>query len=337
MKNILKQSEESDINSKRNNFHSAVIRLTAYYSVGVIIILTVFSVLVYGLFARSIDEEVREDKTVMEIEEEFHSEAKENLLNILLLSDVIILVIAIFLSYSFSKKTLRPLEIAYQKQKRFVADAAHELRTPLAVMKAGTEVMSQKERSMPEYKKFLSECGEEVNRLIALSNDLLFLARNESEVQNDFAPISLSDIVAKQCELIVPYAKTKDVRVYSDITKEIVIAGKGDNITRMVLNLLKNSVDYNKAGGNVTVTLSKKGNRALFSVQDTGIGIAEKNIPFIFDRFFKADSARTQNSSVGSGLGLAIVNDIVVRHGGKINVTSVLGEGSIFNIEIPFI
>ncbi len=339
MKNTLKQSEVSGTNSKPNNFRAAVLRLTTYYSIGVCVILFIFSGLVYGLFAQSIDDDIREDESRMEIEEEeeFHSEVKENLFNILLMSDAILLLIAVLVSYIISKKTLEPLEIAYQKQKRFVADAAHELRTPLAVMKAGGEVISQKERSIAEYQKFLSESGEEVERLIKLSNDLLLLAHSENRAQDNFAEISLSDIAEKQCESIVPYAKMKQIGVGRVIAGGIKILGKKDDITRLILNLLKNAVDYNKIGGSVTVALSKKGSKALLSVKDTGIGISEKNLPFIFDRFYKVDSSRTQSASSGSGLGLAIVNDIVVRHGGTIKVTSKIGEGSTFEVEIPFI
>ncbi len=337
MKSILKQSEVSDINSKPNNFKAAVIRLTVYYSIGVFIILTIFSLLVYGLFVESISEEVREDEQEIEREEIFHSEAKENLFNILLISDAILIFISIFISYFLSKKTLEPLENAYQKQKRFVADAAHELRTPLAVMKAGGEVVSQKERSLEEYQKFVLESTEEVDRLIKLSNDLLFLANNENNTKDVFSSISFSEIISNQCESILPYAKLKNVKFESEISEGININGKKDDVVRLVLNLLKNAVDYNKVGGTVFVSLYKKGNKAIFSVKDSGIGISGKNLPFIFERFYKADSSRTQNISSGSGLGLAIVNDIVIKHGGSINVSSVVDEGTEFKVEIPFI
>lgn len=337
MKNILKQSEVSDINSKPNNFKAAVIRLTVYYSIGVFIILTIFSLLVYGLFVESISEEVHEDEQEIEREEIFHSEAKENLFNILLISDAILIFISIFISYFLSKKTLEPLENAYQKQKRFVADAAHELRTPLAVMKAGGEVVSQKERSLEECQKFVLESTEEVDRLIKLSNDLLFLANNENNTKDVFSNISFSEIINNQCESILPYAKLKNVKFESEISEGINISGKKDDVVRLVLNLLKNAVDYNKVGGSVFVSLYKKGNKAIFSVKDSGIGISGKNLPFIFERFYKADSSRTQNISSGSGLGLAIVNDIVIKHGGSINVSSVVDEGSEFKVEIPFI
>lgn len=337
MKNIFKQLGVSDTNSKPDDFKAAVIRLTAYYSAGVFIILSVFSILVYGLFVQSIDDHLREDKSRIEREESFYSEAKENLFNILLISDVGLLFITILISYSMSKRTLEPLEIAYQKQKKFVADAAHELRTPLAVMKAGGEVMSQKERSVSEYQRFISESGEEVERLIKLTNDLLFLAHNKSTTKNDFASFSFSDISKKQCESIVPYAKLKQIKVSSEIAEGINVNGKKDEVVRLVLNLLKNAIDYNRVGGTVFVKLSKNGNKALLSVQDTGIGIADKDSPSIFDRFYKADLSRTQSSFSGSGLGLAIVKDIVMTHKGVVRVSSKVGQGSTFEVEIPFI
>jgi signal transduction histidine kinase len=337
MKNIFKQSGVSDTNSKPDNFKAAVIRLTAYYSVGVFVILAIFSILVYGLFVESLDTDVREDESGIEIEEAFHSEARENLFNILLISDAVLLFITIFISYFLSKRTLEPLELAYQKQKKFVADAAHELRTPLAVMKAGGEVVSQKERSVAEYQRFILESGEEVERLIKLSNDLLLLASNESTTKDDFKHVIFSLLTKKQCESIVPYANLKQVTVSSEIAEGITINGKEDDIKRLLLNLIKNAVDYNKVKGTIFIRLSKKGTMALLSVKDTGVGIADKDIPFIFDRFYKADSSRTQDASSGGGLGLAIVSDIVAQHGGSINVASVTGNGSVFEIEIPFI
>lgn len=173
--------------------------------------------------------------------------------------------------------------------------------------------------------------------LLFLSNDLLFLANNENTMKNNFIQISFSDISKKQCESIVPYSNLKQVTVLSEIAEGITINGKEDDIKRLLLNLLKNAVDYNKIGGTVFVKLSKKGTTAILSVKDTGVGIADKDIPFIFDRFYKADSSRTQNASSGSGLGLAIVRDIVAQHGGSIHVASRMGEGSVFEIEIPFI
>jgi signal transduction histidine kinase len=252
-------------------------------------------------------------------------------------SDALLLFIAVLISYLLSKKTLEPLEVAYQKQKRFVADAAHELRTPLAVMKAGGEVIIQRERSVLEYQHFLAEFSEEVERLIKLSNDLLYLANSEGGIKSALTPISFSDITQKQSESILLYAKLKQVVVHLEIAEGISILGQKDDVTRLVLNLLKNAVDYNKVGGTITVTLAKKGNQALLQVKDTGIGIAAKNIAPIFDRFYKADSSRTQSASVGTGLGLSIVNDIVTRHSGTIRVSSVLGQGSVFQVEIPFI
>ncbi len=336
MKHISKQSEVLGINSNHNEFKKAVLRLTLYYTAGVFIILSLFSFLIYGLFVTRYDRTFHEG-VHSENAETIGDEIKENLLHILIVSDLTLLVIAVFVSYGLSRKTLSPLEEVYQKQKRFIANAAHELRTPLAVLKAGGQLIAEKERSSDEYKKFVHESLEEVGRLIDLSNDLLFLAQNTSHSIGDVQLFYLSETCLKQCLHIAPYAEMKSNVVESDIAPDISLRGKQSDIERLILNLLKNAIDYNHAQGTVLVTLVKKSGKAVLSVQDSGIGISSKDLPYIFERFYKADTARTYNKNSGTGLGLAIVSDIVREHGATIAVESELGKGSRFEVTFPLV
>jgi signal transduction histidine kinase len=333
MKNTSKQSEGSDISSRPNEFKLAVFRLTAYYSAGVFLVLVIFSFLVYGLFAQSINVDLHDDEDRGGQEEVFHIEIKENLSDILITSDLILFFVTVLVSYVLSKKTLAPLELAYQKQKRFVADAAHELRTPLAVMKAGAEVLSRKERTVLEYQKFLAESLEEIERLIKLSNDLLFLARSDKVVIGAHELVSMSDLCHAQIDSIAPYAKLQQVVISKEIGENIAVFGKKSDLSRLILNIIKNAIDYNKPDGLVNVVLIKKNTKAILRVQDTGIGIAAKDLPNVFDRFFKADSSRSV--SPGTGLGLAIARAIAADHQGSIHVQSILGQGSTFELELP--
>lgn len=331
MKRILKQLGGSVTSSNRNDFRWTVLRLTAYYTGGVVAILLTFSFLVYGIFTTRYDRAFQEGMQ----SETISFEIKENLSDILIISDIFLLSMTVIVAYALSKKTLAPLEETYQKQKRFVADAAHELRTPLAVMKAGAEVLLEKERKIEDYQKFTKESLEEVERLITLSNDLLFLTHSAKTSQAPMSHLSLSAICKKQCELITAYAHTKDVAVRPHVAEGIFITGIESAITRLVLNLLKNAVDYNREGGTVDLSLQKKDTKALLIIEDSGIGIASKDLPHIFERFYKADSARTYKKFSGTGLGLAIASEISKEHNGSIEVHSVPGKGTRFNVSLP--
>lgn len=338
MKNIFKQFAELVTASKQSDYNKAIIKLTSYYSAGVFIILIIFNVLVYGLFINSIHDETNERREhapfeveIEELEESQITELQDDLVSILLISDAIIFIIALITAYIISKRTLEPLEKAYAKQKRFVADAAHELRTPLAVMQAGSEVALNNTRTESEYRNFIKEFLEEVKRLTTLSNDLLFLASSNNENLQSFSKISLSEICKKQIHSIKPYSDIKNILIENKIEDNIFIKGKNDDIIRLLVNLLKNSIDYNKENGSVSLALKKINSNTVLSIKDTGIGIKKENIPYIFDRFYKADNSRVNNAS-GTGLGLAIVKEIVNEHNAIIKVSSTLGQGTIFEI-----
>lgn len=342
MSNIFKQFEAWATHLKADNFGWAVMRLTLYYTTGVFLILGVFSILIYTLVTTNLEtnllERQEEDISILEIKDEpvLH-EVTENLLDILLVSDSIVLIFTLGVSYVLARKTLAPLKEAYQKQKKFVADAAHELRTPLAVLKAGSELLMQHERSTAEYKKFIEESHEEIERLISLSNDLLFLAQHTEQKEDVGERFSFSDMCMSLCESMRPYSLLKGVSLHTHIDEEVSFEGNKNDLSQLILNLLKNAIDYNKPEGSVTCSLTKDHAEVLLTIEDTGIGISEDDLPHIFDRFYKADVSRTQKlaSTTGSGLGLSIVKEIVARLGGAIQVESVIGKGTIFTLRFP--
>ncbi|QQR64512.1 HAMP domain-containing histidine kinase [Candidatus Kaiserbacteria bacterium] len=342
MNTILKRFAALVTNSTATNFKGAVIRLTAYYTLGVFCILVVFSVAVYILFSQGVERELEiehgsdEYKEMLEMRNEpLLHEVTENLFDILVVSDIVLLFMTLIVSYLLARKTLAPLAESYQRQKQFVADAAHELRTPLAVLKAGGEVLLQGERTTPQYRQFLMESQDEINRLITLSNDLLFLVRNTEGRVRTVAPFLFNDVCIAQCERLVAYAAQKEVTVSHRVDTAVTLVGNQDDMTRLVLNVLKNAVDYNTRGGSVTLSLEKVHREAVLRITDTGIGIAEEDIPRIFERFFKVDVARTQKATTGSGLGLAIVKEIADAHGGTLRVTSIKSEGTTIELRVP--
>ncbi|MCX6754295.1 MAG: HAMP domain-containing sensor histidine kinase [Candidatus Nomurabacteria bacterium] len=342
MKNIYKQFVESATLSSQSEFKKAVLLLTIYYALGVFVVLTIFNIIVYALFTNSISMNVIEKQehskiqtNIRYLEENQIEEMQDNLLNILFISDGLILFITLIAAYLSSKRTLAPLETAYKKQARFVADAAHELRTPLAVMKAGSEVILRKDRDGNEYIKFIKESLDEVERLTTLSNNLLFLVNNKKKI-GVFSDISFSELCKKQIKNISAYAQTKDIEIKDQVNEDIYVSGNEDDLIRLFINLIKNAIDYNKKDGEVVVSLKKDNNKIILSIKDSGIGIKKEELSLIFERFYKADNSRTQNSS-GTGLGLSIVKEIVDEHRGAIKVTSDLEKGTIFKVIFPCI
>lgn len=340
MNTIFKQLEELVTNLKANDFNGAVLRLTAYYTFSVFCILLTFSFLIYVLFLFGTEHEFLKpdpghNQKWEQRETAAFKEIQSDLFDVLFFSDLAFLLVSIVVSYLLARRTLAPLSLSYQLQRRFIADAAHELRTPLAVIKAGSEVLLQHERGGDQYKKFIGESLEEVDRLIALSNDLLFLAQNKELKKGIPVKFSLSDACTQQSSSILSYAGKKGITILTTIAPSVSIEGRMHDMARLMLNLLKNAIDYNTHGGSVTVSVSKEGASAVLIVRDTGIGINEKDMSRIFDRFYKTDSSRTQTEETGSGLGLSIVYDILLEHHGTVTVESKRGVGTTFTLRFP--
>ncbi len=328
--------------SKQSEFRRATLVLTSYYTAGVLVILLIFNIIVYGLFVTNIHTIQEKEFEQYEIYEDEQFEAgelrmltlKDDLIFILLISDAIILLITLLLAYFLAKLTLAPVELAYQKHERFVSDAAHELRTPLAVIQAGSQVILRKKRSVDEYINYIQESLDEVKRLTILSNDLLFLARSNQKQIKHQSLVSFSEICTKQIKAMLPYAQTKKIELKNKISENVVIRGNESDLIRLVVNLLKNAIDNNKVNGSVTIALEQRVASIVFTVKDTGIGISKKDLSLIFERFYKADNARTRNST-GTGLGLAIVKEIVDEHFGSISAKSTLNKNTIFRVVFP--
>ncbi len=346
MKNILKQFVEWVMPSNQSEYKKATVSLTIYYTLSVVLVLVVFNLLVYFLFNSNFNEsrnEYLEHSLLGEFEsnegkynEDWAEQVQESFTGILLTSDLIIIFLTLVLAYVLAKKTLTPLEESYKKQARFVADAAHELRTPLAVMQAGGEVVLRSDRSVGEYKKFISESLDEVKRLTTLSNNLLFLARSDKKKVNLIVENSFTDICRKQIEAMRSYASKKNIVIVDSIGNNVFVLGDGDDLIRMIVNLLKNAVDYSHKDGEIEVSLKKQNNKAVLVIKDFGVGIKESDLGHIFERFYKADDSRTLNST-STGLGLAIVLEIVKEHKGTIKVDSILGKETIFTVILPCI
>ncbi len=230
------------------------------------------------------------------------------------------------------------LERSFAALRRFTADASHELKTPLTVVRAGVERAITRPDTAPETLATLEETLQEVNRMTELLDSLLTLARaDEGRAELHLEPVDLRQILeeaGETGELLAEHAGVGiDIRLPSE---PVVVSVDRSRVRQLALNLIENAVKYTPRGGQVSVELGSSNGRAVFTVADTGIGIAPGDLPHVFDRFWRADSARTRTSErAGTGLGLAICKWIAEAHGGTIEVQSRPGRGTTFTVGLP--
>ncbi|BCR03516.1 two-component sensor histidine kinase [Desulfuromonas versatilis] len=232
---------------------------------------------------------------------------------------------------------LHRLEESFNKIKQFTGDASHELRTPLAILRGETEVTLRWAKDPEELRRTLESNMEEIDRMERIIEDLLTLAKSEAgESRLEITSFSLSDQLQDLYLQGRMLAEPKDIEfsLTLRVDKEILIDADQLQLHRVFLNLISNAIKYTPRGGKVDVSLTVQGDQAVVAVADTGIGIGQQHLPHIFDRFYRVDEARNREVG-GTGLGLAIVKWIVAAHGGRIEVRSTPGEGSVFTVYIP--
>ncbi|HET9387274.1 MAG TPA: HAMP domain-containing sensor histidine kinase [Gemmatimonadales bacterium] len=230
------------------------------------------------------------------------------------------------------------LERSFAALRRFTADASHELKTPLTVVRAGVERAITRADMPQEALAPLEETLQEVNRMTELLDALLTLARaDEGRAELHREPVDLREIIEEAGETGELLAEHAGVRIEIRLPPEpVVVAVDRSRLRQLALNLIENAVKYTPQGGQVSVELAGSDGRVTFTVADTGIGIAPGDLPHVFDRFWRADSARTRTSErAGTGLGLAICKWIAEAHGGTIEVQSRPGRGTTFTVGLP--
>jgi two-component system sensor histidine kinase SenX3 len=215
----------------------------------------------------------------------------------------------------------------------FVANASHELKTPVASMVALSETLVAAANDPPALAKFLGRLQQEAIRLANLVQDLLALSRLEGGAL-ERRPVRLDLVVSGEADRLRPRAGELGVRVVLDQPTEVVVSGAESDLGLLVHNLLDNAVRYTPDGGQVRISLAAQDGIAVLRVDDTGIGIPSRDLDRVFERFYRVDEARSRETG-GTGLGLSIVRHIAESHGGTAGARSVLGAGSTFTVEIP--
>jgi signal transduction histidine kinase len=230
------------------------------------------------------------------------------------------------------------LATAEKEQQQFIADVSHELRTPLTVLRGSLEVTLEEERQPEEYREALGNALIEVRHLSRLSQNLLFLVRGESgRITLSFANLDLTRLLADLSRELVPAASDRGLSATAELPERSIMAFvDADRLQQVFHNLFENAMRYTPSGGSIKVRLSEAPGEAIMEVADTGIGIPEKDLPYVFERFFRSDRARRAYSG-GSGLGLSIARWIVEAHKGRIEVASVPGKGSVFTVRLPLV
>lgn len=247
-------------------------------------------------------------------------------------------------SWSLAGLAMQPIYHSYAKMQQFTADAAHELRTPLATIRAIVESTREvTSLTDEETQEAFAGIDRQSQRLVQLAQDLLLLSRLEVSTETASNPVGeelptccLNDLILDVVESLSVLEIAAAIHITTQIQtpKPLYVAGDESQLIRLISNLVTNALQYTPPGGNVTVTLAKEDQSALIQIQDTGIGIAPQDQAHIFDRFYRVKHDRSRHTG-GAGLGLAIAKAIVKAHNGSLDLQSELGRGSTFIIRLP--
>ena len=227
------------------------------------------------------------------------------------------------------------LENSFKQIRQFSSDASHELRTPLTVLKGQNELILGKPRKLEEYQEVIVSNLEEINYMSKVLEDLFVLSKSdENQVNLDCKQFNLKPFLEEVCKHAEVLAEEKNIKITITYLEAVGIKGDEVRLRQMVWNILQNGIKYTQTGGELKVSLRNDREFALITIQDTGIGIPEEDLAFIFNRFYRVDKARSRDEG-GSGLGLSICRQIAGAHKGNIEVESKLGVGTRFKIRLP--
>lgn len=231
---------------------------------------------------------------------------------------------------------LDKIETAFEKEKQFTSDASHELRTPVAVILSECEYMTECAKTEDEYKESALSIKNQTEKMSKLISELLTISRmDKNTIQTNFEETDISELLSFVCDE-QEEINGDNITLVREIESDVFANADKFLIARLFINLISNAYRYSKDTGEIIVKLAKADGNVVFSVKDTGIGIAESDIPKIWERFYQADPSRSSGND-GVGLGLSMVKWIANVHNGDVTVTSELGVGSEFTFEFPIV
>ena len=246
------------------------------------------------------------------------------------------IILFVVVAAVFSLWALRPIRQAWQAQKQFVADASHDLKTPITVILANASiVLEHPERSVGSQKQWIESIQHEGKSMQTLVSDLLLLAQtDEKSTPHQFVTLDFSELVQRELLQFESVAFENNVNLETQLQERLVVQGDAARLRRLVATLADNACKYAGSGGNVRTRLEASGKFCMFTVYNSGPLISAEDLPHVFDRFYRANKARTRNKE-GHGLGLAIAQAIAQEHGGFIEARSNTEEGTVFTLKLP--
>jgi two-component system, OmpR family, sensor histidine kinase CiaH len=329
-------------------FQSARLKLTAWYLLIIMVISIMFSIAFYRTSTWEIQRVIDRIRYLQSQSDRFMLptprdaiitldqlyDVKKRLQISLIIVNGIIFVLAGGAGYFLAGRTLRPIKTMVDEQNQFISDASHELRTPIATLRAEMEAsLLEKHLSDKEARTLISSNLEELGKLQELTNSLLQLShggQNGEYMQH----VSLQETIQAAYKKVAPLAKKKKIHfALSQVKGEI--KGNKNSLVEVFVNLFDNAIKYSPEKTQVTLAALNKKNTVIIIIADEGLGIDAKNLPHIFDRFYRVDKSRSQAD--GYGLGLSIARKIICAHNGSIEVDSTVNKGTTFTITFPLI
>jgi signal transduction histidine kinase len=331
-------------------FHKTSLRLTGLYLAILMTISIIFSTAIYTLSAGEINRTFERQNQILEpllrlpgrsvYRAEYIKDRSALLRELhnrvivrLVIVNLLILAGGGVLSYLLARRTLEPIEAAHNSLERFTADASHELRTPITAMKTEIEVaLSDPKLKLKDAKELLGSNLEELARLTALSEGLLRLSRPDDE-QPELTSLNVKQMVDSTINQLSAVAKNKKVKIVTTVNEQLFVKSNQHQLREILVILLDNAIKFSPANKQVSVIAGGE-KSIVISIKNNGPGISEVDLPYIFERFYQADTSRTDSSKKGYGLGLAIAKRLTENLGGTITASSDK-TGAIFTLTLP--
>jgi len=318
-----------------STFQRARVKLTLFYTIVTMTIVFLFSMALYTSLEQNLNQVINDSYGFAQEKNIVYEKSIANIEKHILIIDCVLLLVVVCSGYAIAGRTLQPIRENMESQKKFLADASHDLRTPLAIMKSESQVLLQSSSSkVSDYSEVVSSNIQEINKMTRLVDDLLIVARSEStNVGDAYEMIDLQKLLDAIIKKMVTQSNSKNITLTTNGSGSKTVKGNKNSLTRVFQNILQNAINYTPESGSITVkTHSQSGNHVV-TITDTGVGISVSDLPHVFDRFYKAEHSR--NDTSGSGLGLSIAKQIIDAHGGTIAMKSAVGEGTVAIMEVP--